>query len=87
MLIISNTFSLSNSQVFIYTFDEGMASKLVIRSVRRGIGSMDYIPSFFIAEDDFNENTGDLDQQKSGQVGKQKEGLAERGSGKGSQAS
>ena len=57
--------------VFIHTFDEGMARKLAIRSLRREIGSMDYIHSLLIAEDDFDENTGDLDQQKSGQVGKQ----------------
>ena len=48
---------------------------------------MDYIHSFLIAGDDFDENTGDLDQQKSGQVGKQQEGLPEKGYGKGSQAS
>ena len=87
LLIISNTFTLSNSQVFIHKFDEGMARKLAIRSLRRGIGSMDYTHSLLIAEDDFDENTGGSDQQKSGQVGKQQEGLAERGSGEGSQAS
>lgn len=43
MLIISNTFTLSNSQVFLHTFDEGMARKLAIRNLRKEIGSMDYI--------------------------------------------
>ena len=47
---------------------------------------MDYTLSLFIAEDDLDENTGDLDERKSGQVGEQEKGLAES-SGEGSQAS
>ena len=66
MLINSNTFTLSNSQVFIHTVEEDMVRKLAIRSVRREIGSIDHIHPLLIAEDNFDENTGDLDQQKSG---------------------
>lgn len=37
-----------------------MVRKLAIRSLRRGIGSMDYIHTLLIAEDDLDESTEDL---------------------------
>ena len=39
---------------FIQTLDEPMVRKLCIRSLRRGIGSMEYIYGLFIAEDDLD---------------------------------
>jgi hypothetical protein len=35
--------------------------KQAIRSLIRGIGSVDYVQTLLIAEDDFDENTGDLE--------------------------
>jgi hypothetical protein len=37
---------------------ENMAKKLAIRSLRRGIGSMDYIDTLLIIEDDLDEADG-----------------------------
>ena len=48
---------LSNSQAFIHTLDEATVKKLAIRGLRRGIGSMEYIHSLLIAEDDLDEYT------------------------------
>ena len=36
-----------------------MLRKLAIRSLRRGIGSMDYIHSLLIAEDDLDDGSAD----------------------------
>ena len=41
--------------------DDQMVRKLAIRSLRRGIGSMDYIHTLLIAEDDLNEDAKVLD--------------------------
>ena len=41
-------------QEFIQTLDEPMVRKLCIRSLRRGIGSMDYIHGLLTAEDDLD---------------------------------
>ncbi|CAB3983502.1 Hypothetical predicted protein [Paramuricea clavata] len=41
---------------FIGTLDNGLVRKLAIRSLRRGIGSMDYIDSLLIMEDDLDES-------------------------------
>ena len=43
-------------QDFIGTLDESLVRKLAIRSLRRGIGSMDYIESLLIMEDDLDED-------------------------------
>jgi hypothetical protein len=58
---------LSNSQVFVHTLDEDTVKKLAIRSLRRGIGSMDYIHTLMIAEDDLDENPDALDDQEAGE--------------------
>ena len=47
-----------NSQAFINTLDNTTLKKLAIRSLRRGIGSMDYIQSLLIMADDLDENMG-----------------------------
>lgn len=39
---------------FIATLDEGMVRKLAVRSLRRGVGSMDYIHTLLIMEDDLD---------------------------------
>ena len=60
-----------NSQAFINTLDNTTLKKLAIRSLRRGIGSMDYIQSLLIMEDDLDENMGvsddgeDIEQQEA----------------------
>ena len=41
--------------------DDQMVPKLAIRSLRRGIGSMDYIHTLLIAEDDLDEDVEVLD--------------------------
>jgi hypothetical protein len=46
---------LLNSPAFIHTLSEDTVRKLAIRSLRRGIGSMDLI-RFNIAEDNLDEN-------------------------------
>ena len=49
-------------QEFINTLDSATVKKLCIRSLRRGIGSMDYIDSLLIMEDDLdNANDDDND--------------------------
>lgn len=40
---------------FISTLDEPMVRKLCIRSLRRGVGSMDYIHGLLVAEDDLDD--------------------------------
>lgn len=50
----------SISQAFINTLDDGTVRKLATRSLRRGIGSMDYIHSLLIAEDDLDDDTSDV---------------------------
>ncbi len=45
-------------QDFIGTLDEEVR-KLAIRGLRRGIGSMDYIETLLIMEDDLDENQDD----------------------------
>ena len=47
-------------QDFIGTLDEPLVRKLAIRSLRRGIGSMDYIDSLLIMKDDLDEDQEDL---------------------------
>jgi len=47
-------------QEFINTLDSATVKKLCIRSLRRGIGSMDYIDSLLIMEDD-QDNANDDD--------------------------
>ena len=42
-------------QEFIDTLDSATVKKLCIRSLRRGIGSMDYIDSLLIMEDDLDD--------------------------------
>ena len=54
-------------QDFIGTLDEGMVRKLAIRSLRRGIGSMDYIDTLLIMEDDLDENPEDSDLGEFGE--------------------
>ena len=44
-----------------------MVKKLGIRSLRRGIGSMDYIDTLLIMEDDLDED--DLDAERLGELG------------------
>ncbi|XP_074637757.1 uncharacterized protein LOC141896404 [Acropora palmata] len=48
---------IANQQVkeFIDTLDSATVKKLCIRSLRRGIGSMDYIDSLLIMEDDLDD--------------------------------
>ena len=46
-------------QEFINTLDSAMVKKLCIRSLRRGIGSMDYIDSLLIIEDDLDNSNDD----------------------------
>ncbi|XP_028412489.1 uncharacterized protein LOC114535324 [Dendronephthya gigantea] len=60
---------------FIGTLDEELVRKLAIRSLRRGIGSMDYIDTLLIMEDDLDEDPeddqlGDFGEQSS-DVGQQ----------------
>ena len=43
-------------QEFIKTLDEGMARRLCVRSLRRGVVSMDYISGLLIREDDLDED-------------------------------
>ena len=51
---------LYNLQDFINTLDSETIKKLCIRSLRRGIGSLDYIDSLLIMEDDLdNDNNED----------------------------
>ena len=51
---------LYNLQDFINTLDSETVKKLCIRSLRRGIGSLDYIDSLLIMEDDLdNDNNED----------------------------
>ena len=47
--------------------DESLVRKLAIRSLRRGIGSMDYIDTLLIMEDDLDdtENVGELWQSST----------------------
>ena len=49
--------------------DEGQVRKLAIRSLRRGIGSMDYIDTLLIMEDDLDEDEdlGEFGQSSTGQ--------------------
>ncbi|XP_078364989.1 uncharacterized protein LOC144649373 [Oculina patagonica] len=42
---------------FIHTLDESMVRKLCIRSLRRGIGSMNYIHGLLIMEDDLEDES------------------------------
>ena len=44
-----------------------MVKKLAIRSLRRGIGSMDYIDTLLIMEDDLDED--DQDAERLGEFG------------------
>ena len=60
-LNILTGFHTSTLQDFIGTLDEGMVRKLAIRSLRRGIGSMDYIDTLLIMEDDLDKNPEDSD--------------------------
>ena len=57
-----------------------------LQCLRRGIGSMDYIHTLMIAEDDLDENPDALDDQEAGEEREQQEGLAEEGAGERSQA-
>ena len=59
--------SILQFQDFIGTLDEPLVRKLAIRSLRRGIGSMDYIDSLLIMEDDLDEDEdlGDFGQSFS----------------------
>ena len=50
----------SNLQVFIHTLDDETVKKLAIRSLRRGIGSMDYIHTLLISEDDLNDQVEEI---------------------------
>ena len=45
--------------------DDGMVRKLCIRSLCRGVGSMDYIQGL-IAEDDLDEDESDLAPSSTG---------------------
>ncbi|XP_028394524.1 uncharacterized protein LOC114518723 [Dendronephthya gigantea] len=56
---------------FIYTLDEKMIRKLAIRSLRRGIGSMDYIDSLLIMEDDLDDE--DENDSRMGEFGEPSE--------------
>ena len=47
-----------------------MVRKLAVRSLRRGIGSMDYIHSLLIMEDDLDEGTSTQDSEM-GEFGEQ----------------
>ncbi|CAB4002905.1 Hypothetical predicted protein [Paramuricea clavata] len=49
-------------KTLIYSLDDTTVRKLAIRSLRRGIGSMDYIDTLLIAEDDLdtNDNTEEV---------------------------
>ena len=60
-----------------------MAKTLCIRSLRRGVGSMDYIHSLLIAEDDLDEDdeslgTAEMSQAAIEQMSSHKEGTEER---------
>ena len=57
-----------NSQAFINTLYNTTLRKIAIRSLRRGIGSMDYIQSLLIMEDDLDENMGVFDDGEAGKV-------------------
>ena len=52
-------------QEFISTLDEPMVRKLCIRSLRRGVGSMDYIHGLLIAEDDLNDVEDDDEEEEA----------------------
>ena len=54
-------------QDFISTLDEAMVRKLAIRSLRGGIGSMDYIITLLIMEDGLDENPEDGDLGEFGE--------------------
>ena len=56
-----------NSQAFIHALYDTTLRKLAIRSLRRGIGSMDYIQSL-IGEDDLDENMGVSDDGGTGEA-------------------
>lgn len=45
-------------QEFVQTLDQAMVMRLCIRSLRRGIGSMDYIHGLLIMEDDLDDEIG-----------------------------
>ena len=53
---------------FIATLDQDMIKKLAIRSLRRGVGSMDYIHSLLIMEDDLDK-TNEPQTEDSSQMG------------------
>ena len=42
-------------QEFVQTLDQAMVLRLCIRSLRRGLGSMDYIHGLLIMEDDLDD--------------------------------
>ena len=48
-------------QDFIGTLDANMVKRLCIRSLRRGVGSMDYIQSLLIMEDDLDDDEEEHD--------------------------
>ena len=48
-------------QEFINTLDSATIKKLCIRSLRRGVGSIDYVDSLLIMEDDLDNANDDND--------------------------
>ena len=52
-------------QEFVQTLDQAMVTKLCIRSLRRGIGSMDYIHGLLIMEDDLDDEIGSNEESVS----------------------
>ncbi|KAL9977828.1 hypothetical protein ACROYT_G015280 [Oculina patagonica] len=59
---------------FIHTLDESMVRKLCIRSLRRGVGSMDYIHGLLIMEDDLEDepsNSSDITPTPGTSTGEQ----------------
>ena len=48
-------------QEFINTLDSATIKKLCIRSLRRGVGSIDYVDSLLIMEDDLDNANDDAE--------------------------
>ncbi|CAB4032396.1 Hypothetical predicted protein [Paramuricea clavata] len=56
------THATTESYKLISTLDANTVKKLAIRSLRRGIGSMDYIDTLMIMEDDLDEDDQDAER-------------------------
>ena len=67
LLLITNFVLRYLFQKFIATLDDNMVKQLGIRSLRRGIGSMDYNDTLLIIENDLDED--DQDAERLGEFG------------------